>query len=175
MRKNTTKTLFSITFLLAFTFSLAGCQLPNDQTTKHPNDQTPDSLYTEAAGKPHHRPIPEGEGAIEDGTLLFQRFTSLIQDEQLYRDVTLDRDAVCQRLAIDRHTLNQLLNTYADGLSLPAYINKVRLDIARTMMDGHPDMTLTDIAAAVGFSLQNLRLQFKKRYGITPTESRQEK
>ena len=173
MRKNTTKTLFGITFLLAFTFSLAGCQLPNDQTTKHPNDQTPDSLYTEAAGKPHHRPLPEGEGAVEDGTLLFQRFTSLIQDEQLYCDVTLDRDTVCQRLAIDRHTLNQLLNTYADGLSLPAYINNVRLDKAYKLLRDEPEKSIADIAAAVGFTPQNLRLQFKKRYGITPTEYRQ--
>ncbi len=112
---------------------------------------------------------------MDTQAVLFQRLQTLIYSEHIYRDTSLDRNAVCKRLHIDRHTLNQLLNTYADGLSLPAYINKVRLDIARTMMDGHPDMTLTDIAAAVGFSLQNLRLQFKKRYGITPTEYRQEK
>lgn len=104
---------------------------------------------------------------------LFEQFTSLIHDEQLYRDAALDRDTVCQRLDIDRHVLNQLLNTYANGLSLPAYINRVRLDVAYELLHGEPDRSIADIAAAVGFTPQNLRLQFKKRYGITPTEYRQ--
>ena len=38
-----------------------------------------------------------------------------------------------------------------------------------------PETSLTSIAAAVGLSLQNLRLLFKKRYGITPTDYRQRK
>lgn len=104
---------------------------------------------------------------------LFSRFTALIHDEQLYRDIALDRDAVCQRLGIDRHVLNQLLNTYADGLSLPAYINRVRIDVAYELLRDEPGKSIADIADIVGFTPQNLRLQFKKRYGITPTEYRQ--
>ena len=34
-------------------------------------------------------------------------------------------------------------------------------------------LLLLIIAAAVGFTPQNLRLQFKKRYGLTPAEYRQ--
>lgn len=118
---------------------------------------------------------PAANTSPADGTL-FSRFTTLIHDEQLYRDIALDRDAVCQRLGIDRHVLNQLLNTYADGLSLPAYINNVRLDVASgLLLSEPPETSLTSIAVAVGFSLQNLRLQFKKRYGITPTDYRQRK
>lgn len=104
---------------------------------------------------------------------LFQEFTHLIHTQQLYRDLTLDRDAVCQRLNIQRHTLNELLNTYADGLSLPAYINNVRLDVAYQLLRDQPAKSIADIATDVGFTPQNLRLQFKRRYGITPTEYRQ--
>ena len=104
---------------------------------------------------------------------LYSSFLHLIHDEQFYRNAALDRDTVCQHLGIDRHTLNQLLNTYADGLSLPAYINKVRLDLAYELLRDEPDKSISDIAAAVGFTPQNLRLQFKRRYGITPTEYRQ--
>ena len=104
---------------------------------------------------------------------LFHRFTALIHDEQLYRDVALDRDTVCQRLGIERHSLNQLLNDHAGGLSLPAYLNSVRLDAAYDLLHNQPDQSITDIAAAVGFTPQNLRLQFKKRYGLTPAEYRQ--
>lgn len=110
---------------------------------------------------------------MEHQAELFQRLETLIHDEQLYRDVTLDRKAVCQRLGIDRHTLNQILNTHADGQSWPAYINNVRLDIACRLLLSEPtDTSLTSIAADVGLSLQNLRILFKKRYGITPTEYR---
>ena len=104
---------------------------------------------------------------------LFERFTALVHEEQLFRNASLDRDAVCQRLDIERHTLNQLLNDYAGGLSLPAYLNSVRLDVAYDMLRNQPEKSVADIASAVGFTPQNLRLQFKKRYGLTPTEYRQ--
>ena len=104
---------------------------------------------------------------------LFERFTALVHEQQLFRDVNIDRDAVCQQLDIERHTLNQLLNDYAGGLSLPAYLNNVRLDAAYDMLHNQADKSITDIANAVGFTPQNLRLQFKKRYGLTPSEYRQ--
>ena len=73
----------------------------------------------------------------------------------------------------ERHSLNQLLNDHAGGLSLPAYLNSVRLDAAYDLLHNQPDESIADIAAAVGFTPQNLRLQFKKRYGLTPAEYRQ--
>lgn len=66
-----------------------------------------------------------------------------------------------------------MLNDHAGGLSLPAYLNTVRLDAAYDLLHNQPDESIADIAAAVGFTPQNLRLQFKKRYGLTPTEYRQ--
>ena len=106
---------------------------------------------------------------------LFQRLQTLIHDEQLYRDANLDRKAVCHRLGIDRHVLNQILNTHAGGLSWPAYINNERLDVASDLLRREPPETSLTSIAAVGLSLQNLRLLFKKRYGITPTDYRQRK
>ena len=103
----------------------------------------------------------------------YTRLNSLIYDQQLYRDPLLDREAVCQELGIDRHTLNQLLNDFADGQSLPAFINKVRLNVACQMLRDEPDRPIADIAKAVGFNQRNFRTQFKNAYGISPTEYRQ--
>lgn len=103
---------------------------------------------------------------------LFSQFTSLIHDEKLYRDVTLDRETICQRLGIERHTLNHLLNEHAGGQSVPGYINNVRMDVAYEMLRDNPDCSIADVAAAVGFTPQNLRIQFKRRYGVTPMEYR---
>ncbi|MCR5140551.1 MAG: helix-turn-helix domain-containing protein [Bacteroidaceae bacterium] len=111
---------------------------------------------------------------MESQAALFRRLEALIYDEHLYRDGAFDRQAVCKRLGIDRHVLNRLLNTHADGLSWPAYINNVRLDTARGLLLSEPlDTSLTQIAASVGLSLQNMRLLFKKHYGVTPTEYRE--
>ena len=104
---------------------------------------------------------------------LFARLNSLIYEQQLYRDPLLGRETVCQQLDIDRHTLNQLLNDFADGQSLPAFINKVRLNMACKMLRDEPHRPIADIAEAVGFNQRNFRTQFKNAYGISPTEYRQ--
>lgn len=103
---------------------------------------------------------------------LFARLNSLIYEQQLYRDPLLGRETVCQQLDIDRHTLNQLLNDFADGQSLPAFINKVRLNMACKMLRDEPDRPIADIAKAVGFNQRNFRTQFRNMYGISPTEYR---
>lgn len=102
----------------------------------------------------------------------FDRLNALIYDQQLYRDPLLGRETVCQQLDIDRHTLNQLLNDFADGQSLPAFINKVRLNMACKMLRDEPHRPIADIAEAVGFNQRNFRTQFKNAYGISPTEYR---
>lgn len=103
---------------------------------------------------------------------LYGRFVTLIRDEELYRYVLLDRETICHRLGIERHMLNSLLNDFADGISFPAYVNRVRLEKARTLLHDEQDLSVGEVADAVGFTPQNLRLQFKKCYGITPTEFR---
>ena len=103
---------------------------------------------------------------------LFARLNSLIYEQQLYRDPLLGRETVCQQLDIDRHTLNQLLNDFADGQSLPAFINKVRLNVACQMLHDEPERTIADIAEAVGFNQRNFRTQFRNMYGISPSEYR---
>jgi len=103
----------------------------------------------------------------------FLRLDALVRREHLYKDSQLDRSAICDRLGIERHALNQLLNDYAGGLSVPAYINRVRLEVACELLKECPEKSLTDIAAEVGMSPQNFRVQFKNHYGMTPTEFRQ--
>lgn len=114
--------------------------------------------------------LTEGQQARNEE--LYTRLNSLIYDQQLYRDPLLGRETVCQQLDIDRHTLNQLLNDFADGQSLPAFINKVRLNMACKMLRDEPHRPVADIAEAVGFNQRNFRTQFKNAYGISPTEYR---
>ena len=103
---------------------------------------------------------------------LFKTIDSIIRTERLYAQVNLLREDIMQRFNIGRHHLNDQLNTFADGMSFPQYINSIRMEVAYDLLTNHPEMTITDIAREVGFTAPNLREQFKRCYGITPAEYR---
>jgi AraC-like DNA-binding protein len=101
---------------------------------------------------------------------LFEKIDTTIRRERLYAELGLMREDVMKRFGIGRHHLNDLLNSYADGLSFPQYINSIRLEKARDLMIARPELTIADVARRVGLTAPNLREQFKREYGITPQE-----
>jgi AraC-like DNA-binding protein len=103
---------------------------------------------------------------------IFKIIDSIIRDERLYTKPNLVRLDIMRRFGIGRHHLNGQLNTFADGMSFPQYINSIRMEIAYDLLTNHPEMSLTDIATEVGFTEPNLREQFKRCYGVTPAEYR---
>ena len=103
----------------------------------------------------------------------FNEIDTAIRSERLYTNVNLQRQDICDRFNISRHALNDLLTEYADGLSFPQYINNIRLDEALRLLHDEPAKTVSAIAAEVGFTPANLREQFKRKYGMTPGEYRQ--
>jgi AraC-like DNA-binding protein len=103
---------------------------------------------------------------------LFKTIDTVIRKERLYAQANLMREDVMQRFSIGRHHLNDQLNSFADGMSFPQYINSIRMEVAYDLLTNRSEMTITEIAREVGFSAQNLREQFKRYYGITPAEYR---
>lgn len=104
---------------------------------------------------------------------LFKAIDTAIRSERLYAYGSLQRQTVCDRVGISRHVLNAVLAECAEGLSFPQYINNIRLDEALRMLRGEPEKTIATIAAEVGFTPANLREQFKRKYGMSPVEYRQ--
>lgn len=103
---------------------------------------------------------------------LFKTIDNIIRNEHLYAKVDLLREDIMRRFKIGRHNLNDQLNTFADGMSFPQYINSIRMEVAYDLLTNHPEMRLYDIAREVGFTPANLREQFKRCYGVTPAEYR---
>ena len=103
---------------------------------------------------------------------LFKTIDKIIREERLYAQVNLMREDIMERFGIGRHRLNDQLNTFADGMSFPQYINSIRMEIAYDLLTNRPEMKITEIAREVGFTAPNLREQFKRCYGITPAEYR---
>jgi len=103
---------------------------------------------------------------------LFKAINATIREERLYADIDLMREDIMKRFGIGRHRLNDLLSTYANGMSFPQYINALRMEEAYALLTDHPEKTITEVARQVGFTAPNLREQFKRCYGITPAEYR---
>ena len=135
-------------------------------------------------GTPLEAPADEAEGSEESddagesevpgvNSALFDTIDTTIRTERLYTNVSLQRTDICERFCITRHTLNTLLAQHAGCSSFPQYINNIRLGEAISLLRDNPSMTIAAIAAAVGFSSANFREQFKRQYGVTPQEYRQ--
>ena len=101
---------------------------------------------------------------------MFNEIDATIRSERLYSNVILQRQNICDRFGISRHTLNDLLTEHTEGLSFPQYINAIRVQEALRLLREEPSKTVAAIAAEVGFTPANLREQFKRQYGMTPAE-----
>ena len=135
-------------------------------------------------GTPFVAPFDEIEGAedtdevsdseeSEDTSALFETIDTTIRTEHLYANVSLQRQDVCTRFCITRHTLNNLLAQHVGSSSFPQYVNNIRMEEALPLLRDSASMTIAAIATAVGFTPANFREQFKRQYGVTPQEYRQ--
>ena len=115
----------------------------------------------------------EGSEESETSSALFDTIDTAIRTEHLYANALLQRQDVCARFCITRHTLNNLLAQHTGSPSFPQYINNIRMEVALPLLRDDPSMTIAAIAAAVGFTPANFREQFKRQYGVTPQEYRQ--
>ena len=105
---------------------------------------------TEETDEPYEVSDSEGPEESETSSALFDTIDTAIRTEHLYANVSLQRQDVCARFCITRHT-----------------------EEALPLLRDNPSMTISAIAAAVGFTPANFREQFKRQYGVTPQEYRQ--
>lgn len=118
------------------------------------------------------RSSPQADGPKPDREL-FDRIDGTVREEKLYTNINLQRQDILDRFGISRHTLNDLFAAYAGGQSFTAYINGLRMQDAIRLMQKEQDTPISSIAEAVGLTPANFREQFKRQFGMTPTEYRQ--
>lgn len=128
-------------------------------------------MINEQMGEPL-TPLSSRKGTSGEASV-FNSIDSAIRSERLYTNIGLQRQDICDRFGISRHALNDLLTEYADGQSFPQYINTIRLAEALRLLHDEPAKTVSTIANEVGFTPANFREQFKRKYGITPADYRQ--
>lgn len=107
-----------------------------------------------------------------DEFALFSQMESRIRAERLYADQGVQREEIAEVLGMKRETINQLLNKFAGGISIPAYLNNIRLAEACKIFREQPEATVSFVADQVGLSPRNLQRLFREQYGMSPSEYR---
>ena len=107
-----------------------------------------------------------------DEFALFAQMESRIRAERLYAEQGIQRDEIAEVLGMRRETINQLLNRFAGGISIPAYLNNIRLSEACKMLREQPEATVSSVADQVGLTPRNLQRLFREQYGMSPSEYR---
>ena len=108
----------------------------------------------------------------EEEFVLFSQMESRIRAEHLYAEQGVQRDEISEVLGMKRETINYLLNKFAGGISIPVYLNNIRLSEACRLLREQPEATVSYVADQVGLSLRNLQRLFREQYGMSPSEYR---
>ena len=88
-----------------------------------------------------------------------------------YSDPQLSVNAMAERLSISNSYFSKIFNDFA-GCSFPDYINNIRLEKAKALLQKKPDMEINEIAQQVGYSINYFSIAFKKKYGVSPSKCR---
>ena len=119
---------------------------------------------------------PAKEEQVEEenmNSLLFKKLETIMEKEKLFLKKDLTREAVLQRLHIDKNRLSQMFQENTESGGLPMYINDFRLKWAIRLLKECPDFTIQAIAEESGFSnVRSFQRIFKEKIKMTPTEYR---
>lgn len=109
-----------------------------------------------------------GEARQRIGAKLEQVF----QNDQVYRDGDLTLASLSERVGEKPHHVSQVINRDY-GTKLSGLLSELRVAAARRALVEEPDLTVLEIALAVGFnSKSTFNASFRKAVGMTPREFR---
>ena len=105
---------------------------------------------------------------------LFEYLRYEIVTNRLYADSRLDRQFLMDRYHLSKERIGSAFSHGSPYQSLAAFLNVVRLKNAAKMLSSSPEMSISDVASACGFSSGSLFARnFKQYFALTPTEFRQ--
>ena len=105
--------------------------------------------------------------------ILFSKLTDLMENEQLYKDQSLKRDNVVDKLNTNRTYLSDAIKQCTDGMTFSEFINQYRLRNAAMLLTTKLDMNIYEVADESGFnSRSTYNRLFQDYYGMSPSEFR---
>ena len=96
----------------------------------------------------------------------------LFEEEKIYRDPDLNLDGLAMRLGVSRYQLSQLLNTEMK-LGFNKWVQRYRIEAAKSLLKTHPHRTILSIAYEVGFNSNSaFQTAFRSWVELTPSAYR---
>ena len=113
--------------------------------------------------------VPTTENSDEE---LFKQLSEVIRRERLYTNPNFGRQTLIDRFHLTERRIGSVF-TY--GGSLPDFIRELRIQHACQLLAEHPEMSISDIATASGFSsLSVFSREFKRKLDVTPSYYREQ-
>lgn len=95
----------------------------------------------------------------------------LLLKDKIYRESTLSRDGLVERLGINRFDLEDAF-LFCFGIPYSEQINLLRLNDAIIMLEGS-DLSMSEISENAGFgTVRTFQVQFRKKYDMSPRDYR---
>lgn len=103
---------------------------------------------------------------------LFKQLGEVIRREQLFTNPNFGRQTLIDRFHL---TERRIGSVFSYGGSLPDFIRELRIQHACQLLSDHPEMSISDVATASGFSsLSVFSREFKRKLEVTPTYYREQ-
>jgi AraC-like DNA-binding protein len=104
---------------------------------------------------------------------LMQRICKLMEEQQLYLNSDLKLGDVADALNTNRNVISACINNQC-GCSFSQFISGYRIDYAKDLMRRQPDVKVSEVWMASGFSTETSFFRtFKNVTGMTPSEFKQ--
>ena len=114
-----------------------------------------------------HAPSPRGEGMVQ---MLWLRITTVIHDEELWRNPDLSLDMLCERVGSNKDYVSQAFRQNADT-TFNDYINRLRVDYMADELKHHPFQPHKELYFRAGFRSKTTAFtNFKKYMQASPSE-----
>jgi AraC family transcriptional regulator len=89
--------------------------------------------------------------------------------DNLFEKITIER--VADHCCFSRYYFNRLFRSVT-GESIYSFIKRLRLEAAAFKLIKAPHLSITSVAAELGYSSSNFTVLFKKYYGLSPSQFR---
>jgi AraC-type DNA-binding domain-containing proteins len=158
------KLMFALTIYAALAFVASGIRYLNFAFAFH-------QLEPVFASEPAESQAASTLVGIDvDGLLL--RLSTLMERDRLYTDEDLTIAQLGERLVVSRNQLSELINGRI-GMNFRNYINSLRIEDAKRMLEADPGASILDIALSCGFnSKSTFNAAFSRHTGTNPSEWR---
>jgi len=131
-------------------------------------------LYLLSYRKPVVLGLDRSDSSIKNVTdndvLMLEGFRQQIMSEKWYLDPDLKLQKLARKLSISPNKLSELINQI-EGINFNQFVNKIRIQHAKSLMTDDPKLSNDDIAYNSGFNSRTLFYgKFKQFTGTTPAE-----